>query len=212
MPSVKYALEAGTPKNLEISWERGYKNTTVTLDGHTVGAFTDLKDLKGGREFRLPDGSRLTVNLNQSLAGTELRVLRNGQAVAGAANDPVERWKAGYMMALFLGVFNIALGAIAEFGKVDFLLQLGVGVFSLAFGAALLLLGVIAWKAKSTIAQALAVLLFAADGILGVIFLMQMAGSGSVPSPAGIIVRIFLLIPMVRAVSALNEINGGKLR
>src|SRR5690349_9384101 len=93
MPKQTFALEAGGEKRLEVSWGGMFKNTTVSLDGNSIGVIPDQKALLAGQEFRLPDGSTIKVQLVRSFISTELRVFRNGQPLPGSASDPLTRLK-----------------------------------------------------------------------------------------------------------------------
>jgi hypothetical protein len=71
MPKLKYALERGGDKSLEISWKGRFKNTEVRLKGNLIGVIPNKKVLRTGQIFQLPDGTSLKVQFVKS----ELRVL-----------------------------------------------------------------------------------------------------------------------------------------
>ncbi len=203
MPTQRYALEAGGPQRLEISWRGFWKDTTIQLDGNAISTIPGQKELRAGQEFVLPDKSVLRVQLVTGLT-SELRILRDGKPLPNSASDPATRLKTAYGIVFFIAGLNIVLGLVSELFQVEFLQQLGIGVFSIGFGLIFLALG-FAVRRQSQIALIIAIAIFALDGILG---LAVSASAGGRPSTVGIIVRIFLLIPMVQGVVAIKTLKA----
>lgn len=206
MPKQAYALEVGGEKRLEISWKGTWQNTTITLDGSSVGTIADQKALTSGQEFRLMDGTTLKIQLVKKFASTELQILRNGEALPGTASDPQTKLKSAYSMVYFVAGLNLVLGAIATFLNVSFLQSIGIGVGSILFGLVFLVLGFFTQR-KSTIALILAIGLFGLDGIVG-FFMFAMQGHNS--NVGGIMARIFLMIPMIQGIDAIKMLNKKK--
>jgi len=203
MPKQAYAFEPGGEKRLEISWKAMWKETTVTLDGTVLGVIPDVKALRTGQEFRLVDGSILKVQLVQGAFNTELRVLRSGKPLPGTASDPAARLKGAYGVLFFIAGANIILGLAAAVFQIEFLLQIGLGISSIIFGLIFLVLGFFT-RRKSSLALILAIILFALDAILGVVFSVS---QGYTPNTGGILVRIALLIPMIQGVGAIKALK-----
>jgi hypothetical protein len=204
MPKQSFALEAGGEKRLEVSWKGLYKDVTVSLDGNSVGVIPNQKALSAGQEFRLPDGSTIKVQLVSKLISTELQVLRNGQPLPGSSSDPQTRLKNAYVMVYFVAGLNLVLGFVSFLFNVEFLQQIGIGFGSIIFGLVFLVFGFFVQR-KSSLALILAIIVFALDGILGVVFA---ASQGYNPGAGGIIARIFLLIPMVQGVGAIKVLKS----
>lgn len=204
MPKQSFALEAGGEKCMEVSWKGLYKNVTVSLDGNSVGVIPNQKALSAGQEFGLPDGSTIKVQLVNKLMSTELQVLRNGQPLPGSSSDPQTRLKNAYGMVYFVAGLNFVLGFVSFLFNVEFLQQLGIGFVSIIFGLVFLVLGFFVQR-KSAIALILAVIIFAFDGILGVVLA---ASQDYTPGAGGIIARIFLLIPMVQGIGAIKALKA----
>ncbi len=203
MPKQLYALEPGGKKRLELSWNAFWKDFTVSLDGKPVGVIPDQKALTKGQEMTLRDGSTLKVQLVTQFAGAELRVLRDGRPLPGSGSDPETRFKNAYIMVYLLAGLNLVLGTLALLFQVALLQELGIGLGSIIFGLILLVLGFFTQR-KSMIALILAIVIFAVDGIAGFV----MAASQGYPSSAsGMVVRIFLLIPMIQGVKAMKELR-----
>ena len=200
MPKQSYALEPNGPKRLQISWGAFWKNITITLDGSTIGTIPDQKALRQGSTFPLTDGSTLSVQLLQSLAGAELR---DGKPLPGSASDPESRLKVAAGVIFFIVGLNILLGLIAVFFQVDFLLQLGLGWFSVIFGLVFLFPGIFTQR-RSQVALIIAIVLFGLDGLLGIVGAVM---AGYAPSIPGLFMRILLLIPMIQGVSAIKQLK-----
>ena len=88
MPVKTYTLDPDNPKRLDIVYKTFWRGATVWLDGQEIGTVSDKQGLLQGEEFKLPDGSKLKVRLTQSLLGSELHILRNGQPIPGSASHP----------------------------------------------------------------------------------------------------------------------------
>lgn len=204
MPKQSFALEAGGEKRLEVSWKGLYKDVTVSLDGNLVGVIPNQKALSAGQEFLLTDGSTIKVQLVSKLTSTELQILRNGQPLPGSSSDPQTRFKTAYGIVYFVAGLNLVLGLVSFLFDVEFLQQVGIGFGSIIFGLAFLALGFFVQR-KSSLALILAIVVFALDGILGVVFA---ASQGYTPGAGGIIARIFLLIPMVQGVGAIKALKS----
>jgi hypothetical protein len=83
------------------------------------------------------------------------------------------------------------------------MLAAGFGLATVVEGLVFATLGFIVARWRSAIALGLAVVLFAADGIAAVV----LADPGSHPSPGPLVVRLFLLVPMVRGFGAIRDIK-----
>jgi len=84
MPKNSFALEAGGPKRLQISWSGMWKNIQVTLDGQQLGTIPDKAALEQGAEFPLPEGSRLKVQLVRSGMAVSTAIILFGVFVTGS--------------------------------------------------------------------------------------------------------------------------------
>jgi len=158
MPKLKYALERGGDKSLEISWKGQWKNTEVRLKGNLIGAIPNQKELRTGQIFQLPDGTSLIVQLVKS----ELRVLRNDKPLPGSNSDPATRLAQAFGIVYFIAGLNIALGFIALILQVEFLQTLGFGIISVAIGFIFLLLGFFTQR-RSRIALIVALIIYGLD-------------------------------------------------
>jgi hypothetical protein len=204
MPKQTFALEAGGEKRLEVSWGGMFKNTTVSLDGNSIGVIPDQKALFAGQEFRLTDGSTIKVQLVRGFLSTELRVLRNGQPLPGSASDPQTRLKNAYNMVYFVAGLNLVLGIISSLFNIQLLQQFGIGFGSIIFGLVFLALGFLVQR-KSIVALIVAIIIFAVDGIAG-FFLASVQGYS--PSVGGIFARIILMVPMVQGIGAIKALES----
>jgi hypothetical protein len=182
MPTQSYSLEPDGPKRLQATWNAGWKNFSLTLDGKLLGKIPDVRVLRQGQEFKLPDGSILRVQLRRGLT-SELHLLRDGQPLAGSASDPLLRLRLAYFVLFFTGGLNAAFGILGMFFPTGFFQQLGVGPYNLIVGVAFLVLGYFTLR-RSPIALGIAFALllvetissllegFSANLFLNIIFLI----------------------------------------
>ena len=207
MPKKTFALDKGEPERLEVEWHGNFKDVEVRLDDVLLGSFDNAKDLKAGGSYPLEDGSTLEVKLATTALVPELTLTRNGDALPGSAADPEQRVKAAAGMVFFIAGFNVLLGLVAVAFNIQVLQSIGVGLGSVFEGAIYGVLGYFV-KERSTVALGLAVGLFVVDGIL---LLAAGSGSGS-PPVGGLVVRVFLLVPMVMGFPALRALKAEEER
>lgn len=167
MGKVKYALERGGDKSLEISWKGRFKNTKVRLKGNLIGEIPNKKELMTGKIFQLPDETSLKVQLVKS----ELRVLQNDNPVPGSVSDPITRLGLSFGVIYFIAGLNIVLGVIALVFQVEFLQTLGFGIISVAIGFTFLVLGFFTQR-RSRIALAAALIIYGLDCALALFNLL----------------------------------------
>ena len=203
MPKQSFALEPGSTHRLEIQWKGLYKDTTLTLDGVQLGPVLDQGLLRAGQELPLPDGSLLKLHLVSNLAGTELRVTRNGIPLPGSASNPETKVGTAAGIIFFVAGLNLLLGVISLLTRSEFLASLGIGWFSIIFGAFFLVMGFLV-KKRSMVALTLSIVVFSLDALVGVIGSIAMGGA---PAIGGLVFRVFLIIPMVQGVGAITALK-----
>jgi hypothetical protein len=184
MEIMKYALERGGDKPLEISWEGNYKNVKVRLNGNLIGEIPSRKELLTRQIFQLPDKTDLKVQLEKIGAGWNLRVLRNDKPLPGSIFDPVYMnavsFSIIYLIAgvnIVLGLIelvikieslqglNIMLGFIALVMKIESLPTLGIGIIAIAIGFIFLVLGFFTQR-RSRLALIVALIIHSLDCVL----------------------------------------------
>ena len=205
MPTKRFALQPGEPERLEVSWKFNWKQLSLSLDGTRVGEVETSKELRAGRSFALPDGTTLEVKLRQS-PFPELELLRNGKPVPGSGADPQARLAMAYGLVFFVAGLSVALGVIAELFAIDLLRSLGMGVGSIMTGAVYAVLGYFVVR-RSMLALITAIVLFALDGVLGVVMAVE---QGLSPPAGGLITRILLLYLMIRGVPAIRALKQAR--
>jgi hypothetical protein len=206
MPQKLLALEPGGPNRVEIKWSGIWKNLTVRVDGDQVGVIPDQRALKAGQTFTLKDGSSLHLVLVTGI-GAELRVSRDGVPLPGSSADPEARVKAAAAIIFFIAALSATVGLAVELLEVQFLRDVGFGWESIASGAIFAILGYFVRARRSAIALALAVGLFALDGL---ITLVGAFGSGHTPPVGGLVARFFLFVPMVRGFGAIRTLKAAE--
>jgi hypothetical protein len=200
MPTKKFALEDEGPKRLELSWTGMFKNVDVRLDGASIGVVPDRAAMKEGRVFTLPDGSSLSLKLQQSAYNPGLEVLRNGLPLPGSDADPRTQVKVSAQLIYFIAALNALLGVAVVVFDVEALRAMagpnGIGAF---FMAALYSVLAFFTMGGSPWALIAAMLIYAADWVLGVIDSVQAGGH---VNTGGIVMRVIFLIFMSRGVRA----------
>ena len=157
----KLVLTPGEPQRLEVSWEPGWTNVRVCLDGNEIGYVAEKKELKQGALIPLGDGSNLELRLEKKfLNPRQLRFLRHGQPLPGSEPDTIEKihTAAGAIAALLL--LDLFVCVVMAFGETE--LPGAVYGFKLALGASFVALGLVVWKLPSytILIAALALLCF----------------------------------------------------
>lgn len=97
MHRVRYPLDPGGSPRLEVSWGRGYRTLRVYLDGALV-ANADVRVLRRGGTFELPDGRRLRVMVGRGVA-----MWVSGTPVPGTYADPWIRVKSAPIWVMSIG-------------------------------------------------------------------------------------------------------------
>lgn len=124
----------------------------------------------------------------------------NGQPLPGSASNPQTRLKIAYGIVYFIAGLNLAFGLASFLFNIELLRHLGIGLGSTLFGLVFLALGFFVQRG-SRVALILAIAIFALDGLLGIYLSIS---QGNDPGGAGIVARIFLLIPMIQGVGAIQ--------
>jgi hypothetical protein len=211
MPTKKYALEQGGPQRVEISWRGIWKDISVKVDGYLLGTIANKKELQAGRQFMLPDGTVLSVQLVRKFSAVELQVLRNGYPLPGSASDPQQRLKIAYGILFFIAGLNIVLGLIAVLAAPPYLTdQLGIDWTTIGFGVVFLILGLLV-RRRSMVALGFAVALFILSGIWSFYVITQNM-PGHTPPVGGIIVRILFLVSLIQGFGAIRDLNESEQR
>ncbi len=203
MPKQSFAFEPGGEKRLVIEWKGMFKDLTIKVDGVQVGLIPDQKALVAGKEIRIKDGSKISVQLVSSFSGSELQVLRNGKPLPGSESSPEARVRTAAYVLYFLAALGVVAGMVSLFYESRILGILGVGWYNILFGAVYLILGLLVSR-NSIGALVLAVLVFSGDALSSILL---GAAKGYEPSVYGLLMRVFFLIPLVQGSRAIVEIR-----
>lgn len=200
----KFAIEPGGDKRVVVKWQGIWKNVEVLFDGQRLGEpFPNLKALKEGRQFRLPDGRALDVRFVQSAFNTQgLTLLLDGRPLPGAGNDPRVQIKLAAGLLYFVAGLSALLGIVGLAG-VRFMRDLGFSWPSLVAGVVLAVLAYVGVKYRSRVAFGIAAGIIALDMVLT--FALT-AGVGHVPF-AAIFFRILILAAVIRGIKAVGDLR-----
>jgi hypothetical protein len=177
-----------------------YKDMRVLMDGREVGTIAGKAALDAGQTFDLGADGTLSVQFDKTFGSQGLKVSRNGVPLPGSIDDPGTKVKTATGLIYLVAGFNAVLGLVGALGNIDLLKTLGIGWTYVVIGACAAALG-FAVSRRQTWALVLFIVLFVIDGVLS---LANLAGG---QGTTGIVVRVFLLIPMIRAVPAMGQMK-----
>jgi hypothetical protein len=198
-----YAFEKGQPKRLEIDDGIRGGSVSVKLDGAEIYSIPDLKTYQKGVQIPLPDGSQLFVKLQSGMFASNLLVTRDGKPLPGSGGDPKTKLATAYGIIYFVAIVSGIAGLLGVILPHSFMADMGFGWASIISGVLFAVLGYFTQR-KSKAALIIAIILLIADGILSLVSMM-MSGSNAA---GGLIVRVFLILAMIPAVKAIDEIKA----
>lgn len=106
----QYALQPGGPERLVVSWEKGWQNFTIYLDGRELGKFVNPQAIKDGQCFDLKDGTQIKVKLIRDFIFWYLQILWRDRPVPGSETDPETQLKKAYN--IFTNIWKIGAGIV----------------------------------------------------------------------------------------------------
>jgi len=203
---MKYALEKGGPKRLEISWKGSWKEFAIRLDGNVIGTIGDVENLKAGQEFILEDGSNLKVQLTRSFIFPHLQIYKDDWPVHSHGLKPAQMLSYVYKLIFFFGGMNLALGLSGTLFHATLGNLPPAGLLSVLLGGLFLVLGFLVIR-RSTIALAIAMAILTLDVILTIFFPPNLPRFALV---IGIVFRILILLVMVQGFGAVKALKQSK--
>ena len=203
MSLQKLALNPGEAPRLELEWGTYMRDFEIRLDGKEIGRIDGgQRVLKEPHNFTLPDGSELTIQLNQNQLVDELEVLRDGVPLPGSASNPIVKLSAAIRSGFYFGILTTLVGLLAQFSNSVWPIKLTFSPWSILFGL-MLIACTVGLASRSRIAAILAVVVLLADWGVAVAVSRTMGISYNFLSSAAILARIFALVALVRAVLTL---------
>ena len=203
---MKYALEKGGAKRLEISWKGNWKEITIRLDGEVIGTISDIENLKAGQEFALEDGSTLKVWLSRGLVFPRLQIYKNDWPVHTQGFKPAQLLSYVYKLIFFFGGANLAIGLSGTLFHTTLGNLPPAGLLSVILGGLFLVLGFLVMR-RSMIALVIAAGILALDMVLTIFFPPNLPRFALV---IGIVFRILILLVMVQGFGAIKALKQSK--
>ena len=204
MPSKTFYLDDARTQPLTASWGMFFRNFTASFAGTALEPLNPEATIAQGREYRLPDGRIFSARHKQNTYPQEMELLIDGQPVPGSGTHPLERIKQAWYVLLVLGILNVGLGLVAEFGRIEILLQLGLGWGSLVEGAAYIALGYFGYFRHSAPAFTIALVLLVLDAVFAV---TSAISSSQSPGLGGLFLRAFFCMVVFRAMQAARQLR-----
>ena len=202
MAKITCALERGARERLTITWKPNWQDVSIILDNQPLWTFANVEELKTGKSFKLDDGRTLQIQLLRRYLRSKLSILLDGQPLPDSAADPLNRFTLAYSIVFFIGGLNALLGLASILLQNSFLQSMGLGFFSIIYCAFFIGLG-FSIKNRSQAALVIAVVLFIINSLLSIGLKVL---DSQIPNPAGIIGRIFLLIPMIQGIHSIPKL------
>ncbi len=203
MPKIKYALEKGGPKRLEISWKGNWKQFTIQLDGSEIASIDDYDLLKAGQEVSLEDGSSLKVQLAGRSILPHLRVLKDGQPLSASGFEPAQQLGFAYKFTFLIGAVNLVAGLAGVLFNISLVNLPAFGLQSFVVGCLYLFLA-FSIRRRSTVALSIAVGILALDLVLAIVFWQNLPRIALI---AGVVFRIFVLLGMIQGFGAIQALK-----
>ncbi|HEV3447592.1 MAG TPA: hypothetical protein VG099_23350 [Gemmataceae bacterium] len=203
MATLWYSRDPGGEREVEVSFQSGWKETAVSYHGTPLSTIHTRQELEEGREFSLPDGGRLTIHLPKRFMPLP-RVTLDGLALTMSAQNSRQSLGAAFQAVILIGIFNTTMGALALLG-VGAVQRFGATYLHLAYGVLFLFLSFFV-RRRSALALAAAVTLFGLDSLVWLYYYFHARGQ-QVPL-LGLIMRAVFLIFMVRGFRAIRHTGG----
>jgi hypothetical protein len=206
IPPRHYTIESNGQRDLYLTWNAlSWKNFEVRLDGKEIAFIENgAKELRDGREFHLPGGARLKLELKGIFPLKDIHVYINDEPLPNTVADPDVKIRRATNALYFIAVLDVVLGLIAAQSGNPALTILGFGWTTVAIGMVLFSLALLVRKASLN-ALLLAIGLYLFDTFLGV-YVADLTGIE--PETGIIFARLFLLVSMIPAIPAIQSLNA----
>lgn len=204
MPTSTFYLDDTRTEPLTATWGLFFRNFTVSHAGNPLEPTNPEATLAQGRQYRLPDGRILSARHKQNSYPQELELLIDGQPVPGSGTHPNQRMKQAWYVLLILGILNIGLGLVTEFGHIEALAQLGAGWGSLVEGIAYIALGYFGYFRTSALALTIALVLLALDAAFSIFSAVTTNHS---PAIGGLFMRAYFCLVVFRGMQAARQLR-----
>ena len=201
MPKQDYAFEPNGPRRLEISWGMFWKNIIIRLDGKELDTFAGQNEFRQGKEYKLDDGSVLSIRLVNSLMGQDMQVTRNGKPLPGTMQDPATRIRSSFVLLYFVGGWKILFGILGlAMNGVDFNV-VSRNFIDIFVGLVFILLATLV-RRRSMIALIAGIALFAGDALYTAYTLYQ---TGQQQNVFSLLIQAFLIYYLYQGVGAIKK-------
>ena len=139
MTIQRLLLDPQKNDTLELEWGGYMRQFRIRFNDQLVGEIEGgQKELEQGREFTLPDGSHLKIQMQHSTLLDELAIWHNGKLLKGSSAHPQQKISGAIRTAFFFGIGAIVGGALTWFFDFDWLLVF-VTRYSALFGVLLVI-------------------------------------------------------------------------
>ncbi len=204
MPTKRYALIQGEPKDLEVRWHLLQRQIKLSYLGKELfaGSLADPR-LQQGLTLVLAEGKELLIKQQRQGIFAELELSFQGKPLPGSDSDPERKIAAGWSLLYLIGFFNLLFGFLAVVVKLSFLQNLGVNSYALVLGILYIVLAFFTQKGHA-LALLVGMLLYLGDGTLSLY--LAVSTKAGIPY-GGLVVRLLFLLFMYRAFRAFSQLR-----
>lgn len=202
MARKKYLLDNKSSKELIIRWNGGWRETNILWNDEALVTF-EKTELLNGCKIELPDGQTLDLKLEKGIFTTLVSKIGN-KHIPNSQGDPKYQLRQIFYLLIFIGLFNIVLGAIFFLADLDIAELPGIGIINIIIGTIEILLGYAISKG-SLISLIAAVVLLSTDLVLAAASFME---SGLKTS---IFMKVFFLLYIIRGFKYIKELKSEKM-
>lgn len=210
MPTRFYSLDATISKQVQVSWNRNWRNVKVLFEGQQIGfTISDIKALTTGVNYLLPNGSTLRLRVLKEFGISDLELTLNDRLLPGSMSFPLMRWRNAYGSVFIIGGLAIVFSLLALIPTFSFFQEMGYGWITLVLGSIFLGLGNKV-KKRSRLALGFAFAIYLLDSLLWVILVISTGSTVSTGSTSGIslfMVRFIFLYHMWVGFKAIDELK-----
>ncbi len=115
MGRLNLRLDEGGPKRLKIRWKNLFSQMTIELDGTLLDTVPYIRDIEGGKSYRLDDGQELRVILVEDIKDSEAHIeaYLDDELLAGSPTSKDYIFRTTGNILIVAGCFQMVIMVLA---------------------------------------------------------------------------------------------------